>query len=92
MITASKTHRGVRFYLINKTLSVTRLNRMQETLTIAKIAKKFKRDRTTVLRWIEKNKFPNAKLEQTPAGTYWTVPEQDINDFKLPKPGPKKHK
>jgi len=40
-----------------------------------------------------KERFPGAKLEQPPAGSpYWMIPETDIQDFELRKPGPKPHK
>lgn len=65
---------------------------MSEKLTIAKIAKQFKRDRTTVLRWIEHDYFPNAKLVESPAGNYWEIPYGDLKDFVTPVRGPKKPK
>jgi hypothetical protein len=64
---------------------------MEDLLTISEIAKEFKRDRTTVLRWIERGLFPNARLEESPLGHYWTVPASDLRNFDKPKAGrPKK--
>lgn len=63
---------------------------MEETLTIAELAKQFKRDRSTVLRWVERNLFPNARLEESPVGNYWLIPASDVKNFKEPKRGPKK--
>lgn len=65
---------------------------MQEILTIAQIAKKYNRDRSTVLRWVERKSFPNAVKRETPAGEFWEIPSHDLNDFVIPKKGPKKKK
>lgn len=65
---------------------------MEETLTVTQLAKKFGRDRSSVLRWIEKNYFPNAELKETFPSNYWVVPVSDLKDFQIPKPGPKKTK
>lgn len=60
--------------------------------TIAEVAVRFERDRSSVLRWIQSKKFPNARLVSSPLGDYWLIPENDINSFERPTPGPKKSK
>jgi hypothetical protein len=65
---------------------------MKNTLTIAEIAKKYQKDHSTVLRWVERNLFPNARLEASPAGSYWLIPVSDTDGFDPPKPGRKKTK
>jgi hypothetical protein len=65
---------------------------MENTITIAELAKKYKKDRSTVLRWVERSLFPNARLEESPAGSYWLIPVSDTEGFDPPKPGRKKQK
>ena len=60
--------------------------------TIAQLAEKFQRDRSSILRWIQSGKFPNARLITSPLGEYWIIPAGDIENFKLPTPGVKKSK
>ena len=31
--------------------------------------------------------FPNARLETTPAGSYWLIPERDLEGLEPPKMG-----
>lgn len=58
---------------------------MEQVLKIADLASKFKKDRTTILRWIERGAFPNADLKETPLGSYWEIPASDLVDFKTPE-------
>lgn len=60
---------------------------MNKVLTISELTRKFDRDRTTILRWIERGLFPNARLEESPVGSYWLVPESDFRNFTEPKQG-----
>lgn len=47
----------------------------------------------TVKGWIRKGLFPNAKLEESIAGSVWLIPESDLNGFVKPDQGrPKKVK
>ena len=62
-------------------------------LTIPQIAEKQNIDRSTVLRWVKKNLFPNAQLEESPIGSYWLIPENDLTNLTLPQRGrPRKEK
>ena len=65
---------------------------MAETFTIQQVAKKFKKDRSTIQRWIERKLFPNAELKKSPVGNYWVIPVADTENFKIPQRGPKKQK
>jgi len=61
--------------------------------TISEVAKSKKKDRSTVQKWIQNKMFPNARLETSPFGSYWLIPESDLINFKEPKNGrPKKKK
>jgi len=63
---------------------------MVKNRTIVELAKYFNRDRSTVLRWIEQNRFPNAELVESPLGSYWVIPESDVENFKTPERGRKR--
>ena len=39
--------------------------------------------------WARSGRFEGAKLEETPLGSYWLIPEDSIKGFKKDKPGPK---
>jgi hypothetical protein len=39
--------------------------------------------------WARQGKFPGAKLEETPVGSYWLIPEAALAGFEMSKPGPK---
>ncbi|MGI8545362.1 MAG: helix-turn-helix domain-containing protein [Aridibacter sp.] len=56
-------------------------------LTIPQIAEKKQTDRSTVLRWVKRNLFPNAELKESPIGSYWIIPETDLSNFILPRRG-----
>lgn len=60
---------------------------MKSALTIAELAKHYNRDRSTILRWIERELFPNALLVESPLGNYWVVPSGDLKNFDEPKAG-----
>lgn len=61
--------------------------------TIPQIQKKYKKqNRTTILKWIHAELFPNAMLEESPIGTYWLIPESDLIGFTPPRRGQPKKK
>jgi hypothetical protein len=39
--------------------------------------------------WARSGRFEGAKLEETPLGSYWLIPEDSIKGFEKEKPGPK---
>lgn len=60
----------------------------KETLLKARqIAERLGVQPITVRVWLKDGKFPNAKLEQTPAGDVWLVPESDVENFNKPERG-----
>ena len=57
----------------------------------SEVAKKFDVNSYTVKGWIRAGLLPNAKLEESIAGSVWLIPETDLKDFKKPEMGrPKK--
>ena len=37
--------------------------------------------------WCQHGRFPHARMEETPQGKVWYVPESDLKDFTPPQPG-----
>jgi hypothetical protein len=56
-------------------------------LTSSQAAERLSVAHSTVRAWCNRGLFPNATRHETPAGSYWTIPEGDLNDFKPPQPG-----
>lgn len=64
---------------------------MVNELTIAEIAEKENIDRSTVLKRIQRNLYPNARRVKSPVGEYWVIPDSDLINVSPDslKPGPK---
>ncbi|MCA1625028.1 MAG: helix-turn-helix domain-containing protein [Acidobacteria bacterium] len=63
----------------------------EKFLKASEVAKKYGVNSYTVKGWIRSGLFPNAKLEETIAGSVWLIPESDLENFKKPEMGrPKK--
>jgi tetratricopeptide (TPR) repeat protein len=56
-------------------------------LTTQQVAKRLRKPYSTVSLWVRQGRFPNAVQEETPRGVVWWVPESDVQNFTLPKPG-----
>ena len=56
-------------------------------LTTKDLAKLYKVAEVTVRVWCQKGHFPNARQEETPFGSYWLIPQKDVDQFKRPKVG-----
>jgi Helix-turn-helix domain len=55
-------------------------------LTTSEVATRFGVTRQAVRLWCDRKLFPNAKQEESPRGSYWSIPESDLVGFKPPKP------
>ena len=53
----------------------------------AEVADRLGVGRSTVNLWCRQGRFPNARLEDTPLGSYWVIPESDLDGFQPPKQG-----
>ncbi|MDQ5837220.1 MAG: helix-turn-helix domain-containing protein [Acidobacteriota bacterium] len=60
---------------------------MDGRLTTAQVAERLNVAQPTVKLWCRQGRFPNAKLEETPRGPVWQIPESDLADFEPPKMG-----
>lgn len=56
-------------------------------LKASEVAKNYNVASVTVRSWIKAGMFPNAKLEETIAGSVWLIPESDLKDFVKPIKG-----
>jgi hypothetical protein len=61
-------------------------------LTSSQVAIRLQVAHSTVRAWCNKGVFPNARLEETIAGSFWVIPEGDLKGFQPPERGrpPKK--
>ena len=63
----------------------------EKYLKASEVAKRFGVKHVTVRAWLNRGLFPNAKLEETIAGSIWLVPENELKNFIKPETGrPKK--
>lgn len=61
---------------------------MASELTPAQAAKRLGVGKSTVQLWCKRGDvFPNARLEQTPLGEVYQIPESDLVNFTPPKMG-----
>ncbi len=61
--------------------------RMDKELTAAQVAERLDVGRSTVNLWCRQGKFPGARVEASPVGDYWMIPEKDVRDFQPPTKG-----
>lgn len=56
-------------------------------LTVREAAEKLGAAASSVRLWVRTGRFPGAKLEETPVGSYWLIPETDLEGFSIGKAG-----
>jgi uncharacterized protein YjcR len=56
-------------------------------LKASDVARQYGVSSVSVRSWIKRGLLPNAKLEQTVAGSIWLIPEGDLKNFKQPEKG-----
>lgn len=59
-------------------------------LTTSELAERYKVGQSTARGWCTSGYFPNARLDKTPRGDFWVVPEADLEGFVPPRRGPKR--
>lgn len=65
----------------------------ENELKASEVAKRYDVSSYTVKGWIRAGLLPNARLEETVAGSVWLIPESDLENFTKPEMGrPKKKK
>ena len=60
---------------------------MPKGLTSSQVAGRLNVAHSTVRAWCNRGLFPNATRHETPAGSYWIIPESDLKGFQQPQPG-----
>lgn len=72
--------------------SAGKLGVSEKYLKASEVAKQHKVTSYAVKNWIKTGLLPNAKLEQSVAGSVWLIPESDLQNFTKPEMGrPKKN-
>ncbi len=56
-------------------------------LTVKQVAEALSAAPSTVRTWLGEGLFPGARLEESPAGAYWLIPDTALKDFDKPKVG-----
>lgn len=59
----------------------------KSVLTSSQAAERLGVAHSTVRAWCNKGLFPRATYHETPAGSYWLIPESDLKGFTPPKTG-----
>ena len=63
----------------------------EKFLKASEVAKIYDVNSYTVKGWCRNGMFPNARLEESVAGSIWLIPESDLKGFVKPEKGrPKK--
>jgi excisionase family DNA binding protein len=60
---------------------------MSKELTAVQAAERLGVGRSTVNLWCRQGRFPRAHIEESPLGSYWLIPETDLNRFEKPERG-----
>lgn len=56
-------------------------------LTVKEVAERLGKDNRLIRLWCKQGRFPNARLEETPRGGVWLIPEKDLRGFQEPQMG-----
>jgi excisionase family DNA binding protein len=56
-------------------------------LTVREAAQRIGAAESSVRLWVRRGRFPGAKLEESPVGSYWLIPDTDLENFEMGSPG-----
>jgi excisionase family DNA binding protein len=56
-------------------------------LTVKEVASQMGQTGQTIRTWLKRGRFPGARLEETPLGSYWLIPDTAVEGFELKKAG-----
>jgi hypothetical protein len=65
------------------------MDKKVKELTTSELAERYGVGHSTARGWCVSGYFPNARLDETPRGSFWVVPESDLKGFVQPRRGPK---
>jgi excisionase family DNA binding protein len=53
----------------------------EKALTVKEVANHLGVTDQTIRTWLKRGRFPGARLEETPLGSYWLIPQAALNGF-----------
>jgi hypothetical protein len=59
----------------------------KKMLKVSEVADILGKDDSSIRVWLKRGRFPGARLEETPIGSYWLIPADAVENFKLKKAG-----
>lgn len=59
------------------------MGKVTKMLTVKEAAAYIGAGESSIRLWAKNGRFPNAVLEETPAGSYYLIPETDLKGFKV---------
>ncbi|MGH9759448.1 MAG: helix-turn-helix domain-containing protein [Blastocatellia bacterium] len=57
--------------------------------TVKQAAERLGAAESSVRMWVRRGRFAGARLEESPIGAFWLIPEDSIESFRMGKPGRK---
>jgi hypothetical protein len=57
------------------------------TLSVREVSHRLSAPLSTVRLWAQQGRFAGAELKETPAGSYWSIPESSLDQFERPERG-----
>lgn len=61
--------------------------RKEKMMTVKEAASQLGSSEQTIRTWLKRGRFPGAKLEETPLGSYWLIPQSAVDNFTPRKAG-----
>ena len=58
-------------------------------LTVKQAAQRLGAAESSVRMWVRRGRFVGARIEESPIGAYWLIPEDSLDDFEMGRPGRK---
>lgn len=56
-------------------------------LSVREVSHRLSAPLSTVRLWAQQGRFAGAELKETPAGSYWSIPESSLDQFERPERG-----
>jgi hypothetical protein len=56
-------------------------------LSVREVSERLSAPLSTVRLWAQQGRFVGAELKESPAGSYWSIPERSLNLFERPERG-----
>ncbi len=56
-------------------------------LSVREVSQRLETPISTVRLWATQGRFNGAELRESPAGSYWVIPETALDSFEVPKRG-----